>query len=370
MFNRINQKLSMMVTWLLLVAVGYIAGNSAPSNQVVALPSGQASAQNVAQAAGSLTPGEQQLADIYSHVSHSIVSISISEPFSEGFEEVSGGSGFVLDKQGDIVTNFHVVHGVSSAGRIVVNFIDGTIVRATVVGEDANADVAVIKVDLPEDRLFPVTFGDSDQVVIGQTTVALGSPFGQKWTMTTGIISALDRAIDGLNNYQIGAVIQTDAAINPGNSGGPLLNLNGEVLGINSQIISEERLNSGIAFAVPGNLVKRVAQELIEKGAVEYAYLGIQGNDITLDIIEGLHLDNNTQGVAVSNFSRRGGVSPAQQGGLQVDDVITAIDDKPVTSFGTLIAYLSTSTEPGQIVKLTVLRGGQNVDLNITLGKR
>lgn len=354
-----GKQLSLLLSGALLVVLGYIAGST------------QAPGTTIAQSEiPALSPLEQQLADIYNRLSPSIVSISISEPFSRGFEEVSGGSGFVLDKQGHILTNYHVVHGTSSAGRIVVNFIDGTIVRATVVGEDANSDVAVIRVDVPEERLFPVTFADSDRLVIGQSTVALGSPFGQKWTMTTGIISALDRAITGLNNYQIGAVIQTDAAINPGNSGGPLLNLNGEVLGINSQIISEERLNSGIAFAVPGNLVQRVARELIANGSVPYAYLGIQGDDIDLDIIENLKLPNNTRGVAVTDFSRRSGVSPAQQGGIQLDDIITAIDGQPIISFGSLIGYLSTWTTPGQNVRLTVLRNGQTVDVDVTLGRR
>ncbi|MBC8170087.1 MAG: trypsin-like peptidase domain-containing protein [Anaerolineae bacterium] len=359
MFTNAGKQLSLLLSGALLVALGYIAGNSHTPGAIIAQSEIPV-----------LNPQEQQLADIYNRLSPSIVSISISEPFGAGFEEVSGGSGFVLDKQGHILTNYHVVHGTSSAGRIVVNFIDGTIVRATVTGEDANSDVAVIQVDLPEERLFPVIFANSDHLVIGQSTVALGSPFGQKWTMTTGIISALDRAITGLNNYQIGAVIQTDAAINPGNSGGPLLNLNGEVLGINSQIISEERLNSGIAFAVPGNLVQRVAQELINQGEVNYAYLGIQGDDIDLDIIENLSLPNNTRGVAITDFSRRSGVSPAQQGGLQLDDIITAIDGQPVLSFGSLIGYLSTWTTPGQNVRLTILRAGQTFDLDIMLGQR
>jgi 2-alkenal reductase len=317
-----------------------------------------------------LTPSEQLLSDLYFRLSPSIVSINIAEWFGGNFEDISGGSGFVYDREGHIITNFHVIDGVSDDGRIEVNFIDGTIVRAEVVGEDPDSDLAVIQVDVPEERLFPVTFADSDALVIGQTTIALGSPFGQRWTMTSGIVSALDRTIIGLNDYQIGSVVQTDAAINPGNSGGPLLNLDGEVLGVNSQIISEERVNSGIAFAVPSNLVQRVARDLIEDGRVAYSYLGIEGRDITLSVIEDLDLANNTRGVWIREFGRSRTVSPAQEGGLEVDDIITAIDGTQITSFGNLIAYLATRTEPGQVVVVSAMRNGEMREFEVTLGRR
>lgn len=359
MSNRIYRQLMLVLMGALLVALGYIAGMNRPVTLLVAQGT-----QPV------LTEAETRLADIYTRVSPSIVSIVISEPFDGELTEISGGSGFVIDKAGHIITNFHVVHGVSNQGRIEVNFIDGTIVRAEVVGEDPTSDIAVIQVDVPEARLFPVTFADSDHLVIGQTTVALGSPFGQRWTMTTGIISALDRTIDGLNMNQIGAVIQTDAAINPGNSGGPLLNLNGEVLGVNSQIISEERLNSGIAFAVPGNLVQRVATDLITTGKVEYAYLGVTGTNITLALMEELNLPDNTQGVLVERLSQLRGESPAEDAKLQVNDIITAVDDTPIYNFGMLIAHLSIRTRPGQTITVTVLRDGQTLELPVTLGTR
>lgn len=357
MFARLINKLSVIGIAALFTLIGYSAGTI---NQDV-------TAQGTAI---QLTDSELQLTDLYTRISPSIVSINIVERFGGEFEEISGGSGFVYDQGGHIITNYHVVNEVSSDGRIEVNFIDGTIVRAEVVGEDPDSDLAVIRVDVPQERLFPVTFADSEDLVIGQTTVALGSPFGQRWTMTTGIISALDRTIIGLDGYQIGAVIQTDAAINPGNSGGPLLNLAGEVLGVNSQIISEERINSGIAFAVPSNLVQRVVNDLIEDGNVEYAYLGIRGGDITLSVIEELRIPNNTQGVRVEDFSLSGAVSPAQQGGLRVDDIITGINGEPITSFGTLIAYLATRTEPGEIINIRVMRDGIMQDLAVTLGRR
>lgn len=343
----------------LFMIIGYTAGTVGTSASIMAQDT-----------AVQLTNGELQLTDLYTRLSPSVVSINIVERFDGEFQEVSGGSGFVLDKAGHIVTNYHVVNEVSGEGRVEVNFIDGTIVEATVVGEDPDSDLAVIQVDVPDERLYPVTFADSDTLVIGQTTVALGSPFGQRWTMTTGIVSALDRTIIGLNEYQIGAVVQTDAAINPGNSGGPLLNLRGEVLGVNSQIISEERINSGIAFAVPSNLVQRVSRELIENGRVDYAYLGIQGDDITLEIIQDLDLPNNTRGVLVKKFSRIRTISPALDGGLEVGDVIIAIDGQAITSFGTLIAYLAVQTEPGQTIRVTVTREGEMRDFEVALGRR
>jgi S1-C subfamily serine protease len=356
---RLINRLSVIGMAALLVAIGYTAGTLGETGAITA--------QGVAI---ELTESEMQLAELYDRISPSIVSINIAERVGGAFEDISGGSGFVYDYEGHIVTNYHVINEVSDQGRIEVNFIDGTITRAEVIGEDADSDIAVIKVDVPQERLFPITFGDSDRLVIGQTTVALGSPFGQRWTMTTGIISALDRTIIGLSNRTIGAVIQTDAAINPGNSGGPLLNLRGEVLGVNSQIISEERINSGIAFAVPSNLVQRIVRDLIEDGRAEYSYMGIDGRDITLDIIENLNLPNNTRGVLLKEFGRTRTVSPAQQGGLQINDIIMAIDGEPITSFGTLIAYLATRTEPGQTVTVTVMRGDETRDFQVTLGQR
>ncbi|MBC8099406.1 MAG: trypsin-like peptidase domain-containing protein [Armatimonadetes bacterium] len=359
--TRLFNHLSLVLTVLLVAVLSFVAGSiHAPQRVIAQLPSAQ------------LTPAESQLTDVYTRLSPSIVSISIAERFAGDFTEVSGGSGFVLDGDGHIVTNYHVVNDVSNTGRIEVNFIDGTIVRGEVVGKDADSDIAVIQVEVPQERLFPITFADSDLLLIGQSTVAMGSPFGQKWTMTSGIISALDRTITGLGEgqYQIGAVIQTDAAINPGNSGGPLLNLDGEVLGVNSQIISEERVNSGIGFAIPSNLVQRVARDLIADGAVAYAYLGVAGDEISLDLIEDLELPNNVRGVSVNSFGNRGGISPARDGGVLEDDIITAIDGRPVTSFGTLIAYLSTWTRPGQTVRLTVLRAGDTLDFEVTLAAR
>ncbi len=312
-----------------------------------------------------LTPAEETLAGVYTNVSPSVVSIRIDQQIGGAdFIEVSGGTGFVLDTQGHIITNYHVV---DRADRIVVKFLDGTLVVAEVVGTDPDADIAVIRVDVPEERLFPVTFADSNVLVVGQYALAIGSPFGQDWTLTSGIISALNREIRGLATFRTGSVIQTDTPINPGNSGGPLLNIRGEVIGVNSQIISEERANSGVGFAVPSNLVQRVARELIEEGRVNYSYLGITGEDVNIDYIENLSLPNNTQGVVITRIPAG---EPAARGGLSRNDVIVGIDDEQILGFASLLGYLATETTPGTAVRVRVLRNGDLIDLNVTLGER
>lgn len=318
-----------------------------------------------------LTPLEQVLADLYNRVSQSVVSIEIDEQggSSGTFIPLSSGSGFVVDYEGHIVTNYHVIEG---ADRIAVNFFDGTITRAIVTGTDPASDLAVIQVDVDPSRLQPVTFANSDDLVIGQQTVALGSPFGERWTMTLGIVSALDRTIEGFTSYSIGGVIQTDTPINPGNSGGPLLNLAGEVIGVNSQIISENRINVGVGFAVPSNLTARVARELIETGRVNYSYIGVNGAEINIDFIERYELPNNTRGVVVTRTVQN---APAERGGLQAVspnsiDIITAVDGRPVMNMSMLIGYLSSNTVPGQTVTMTVLRDGQIFDLPIVLTER
>lgn len=342
------------LAWVLAVVVAFFLGMAfAPHDSVVAQMMNKV-----------LTETEQSFARVYDTVSPSVVSISVQQRIGSDFLDYSSGSGFVVDKRGYLATNYHVVDG---GDRIIVNFFDGTISLAEVVGIDPDADIAVLEVDLPEDRLFPVTFGDSDTLTVGQTALAIGSPFGQRWTLTSGIISALDRAIEGLATFNTGAVIQTDTAINPGNSGGPLVNLDGEVIGVNTQILSEVRANSGVGFAVPSNLVRRVINQLIQTGEMTYSYLGISGEDVRYDDIERLGLPNNVRGVVVS-VVRRG--DPAELGGLQFDDVIVSIDDRPIIGFASLLGYLSINTAPNDIVRITVLRNGEPVTLEVTLGAR
>lgn len=339
---------------------------------------------------------EMTPAEVYQQASQSVVAISVTiaaTPTTQSeipssplqMPEVnpnsfSEGSGFVLDIQGHIITNAHVVDG---ATRIEVEFFDGTLTRAEIVGLDRDSDVAVIKVNLPAEQLVPLVLADSDALEIGQSVLAIGSPFGERWTLTQGIISALDRSIRGLNEYSIGGAIQTDAAINPGNSGGPLLNLRGEVIGVNSQIESRTGSFAGIGFAIPSNLVQNVARQLIEQGYVQYSYLGIQGGDVSLRMIEALNLPANLRGVVVSQAL---GGGPAARAGLQnagdlveVDglrvprqvDVITAINGQPLRGIADLIAYLAKNTRPGDDVTLTVLRNGsETLTLTVRLTPR
>ncbi len=373
MSNPNKKRLALLVAGLLLVAFGFTLGTNAlrtnaSSTLFVAQPQAQLHVPDP------ITENERFFASIYSRVSPSVVSISVTGT-SQGGSFSASGTGFVIDQQGHIVTNNHVVDGADKDG-IQVNFLDGSIVRGQVVGLDPDSDLAVLKVDMPAERLTPVQLGNSDSLFIGETTLAIGSPFGQRWTLTSGIISALDRTITGLTNFSVGAVIQTDAAINPGNSGGPLLNLQGEVIGVNSQILSESRSNSGVGFAIPSNLVKRVANELIANGQVNYSYLGISSisdeRGVTIDMIEAYNLPNNLRGVVISDIVPNG---PADNAGIRGAtnrsvDVITAIDNVPVSGMSSLVSYLANYTQPGQTVNLTVYRDGQSVNIPLVLGER
>jgi 2-alkenal reductase len=366
MSSKMMKRAAILVAGLLLVVFGFVLGTAVINTSASPAPFVPVAVAPV-QVSVPSTESERLFAEIYGRVSPSVVSISVR---GEAFE--SSGTGFVIDTQGHIVTNNHVV---DSASRIEVNFLDGTIVRGSIVGLDPDSDLAVLRVDMPVERLFPATFGDSNQLFVGETTMAIGSPFNQRWTLTTGIISALDRTISGLNSFSVGSVIQTDAAINPGNSGGPLLNLRGEVIGVNSQILSETRSNSGVGFAIPSNLVKRVASDIISTGRVDYSLLGIRSasdDSITLDIIETYNLPNNIRGVVIGEASSG---LPAQQGGLRSAtnrsvDIITAIDNVPVTGMSSLISYLAINTRPGQTVNLTVYRDGQLITIPVVLGSR
>lgn len=320
---------------------------------------------------------------IYDAVAPSVVAISIQarQANDARWIPVSSGSGFVVDAQGHIVTNNHVVAtaenvqeiaGAGAAARIEILMFDGTITSAEIVGTDPDSDIAVIRVNVPPERLVPVSFSNSNELDEGQLVFAVGNPFANNWTLTSGIISALNRSIPGLDTFSIGGVIQTDAAINPGNSGGPLVNLNGQVIGVNSQIRSESGSNSGVGFAVPSNLVIRVANALIEKGIVEYSYIGITGNRMSLSLIEAFDLPNNLRGVPVLQVSRN---TPADNAGIRSltndgVDIIIAIDGIAIHDFDELIGYLGVNTQPGDTVIMTIYRNGQTIDLPVTLTDR
>ena len=316
------------------------------------------------------------LVDLYEEVSPGVVSILNVVKVNDRIVGGGSGSGFVIDKDGHIVTNYHVVEG---ATEIQVAFTSGIKVRGELIGTDTDSDLAVIKVDVEPEDLTPIALGDSDQVRVGQVVIAIGNPFGLNGTMTTGIVSSIGRTLESLNfsssglAFTAGDIIQTDAAINPGNSGGPLLNLNGEVIGVNRAIRTFntnenfEPVNSGIGFAVSINIVKKVVPSLISEGSYAYPYLGISSYpDIPLEEAERIGLEK-TVGAMVTSVVPGG---PADQAGLQEDDVILQIDGMQVIDFSEMLSYLFIHTSPGDVVELEVFRGGEIITLDLTIGER
>lgn len=384
MIDAFVKRVLAIISAIMLITLGFFIGmNVLPSTATDTTPIDPV---EVSQMVTTLTPEEQVFAGLYEQVSPSVVAINVvaqRETFN-GTEEVNGsGSGFVIDQNGHIVTNAHVVDG---ATELVVNFFDGTITRAEIVGIDRDSDLAVIRVDLPADRLAPVEFGNVDNLVVGQTVLAIGSPFGQRWTLTSGIISALNRQISGFNtSFSIGSAIQTDTSINPGNSGGPLINMDGQVVGVNSQILSESGTNSGVGFAIPSDLVVRVANELIETGEVRYSYIGIgigiagfSDGNVSLALIEALDLPNDLRGVVIGQVLDDGPAGNAGlrnpqgsiQTGLESADIITAINGEDIQSFNDMVSFLARETRPGDTVQLTVYRDGQFITIPLTLADR
>jgi S1-C subfamily serine protease len=286
------------------------------------------------------------------------------------------GSGFVIDKDGHILTNAHVVEG---ASKVQVSFGNKKPVDAEVLGRDTSTDVALLKVNPDDATLKPLTLGDSSKAEVGDPVVAIGNPFGLDRTVTTGIVSALQRQLEAPNGFTISNVIQTDAAINPGNSGGPLLDSSGRVIGINSQIATGGGGGSvGIGFAVPINTVKKISDQLKSKGKVEHAFLGVTGVSITKSMSDNLNLPAD-EGVLVQQTSGpakkagiKGGETQVSIGGANVllgGDVITKIDGKQVKSMEDVIRVVD-SKKPGDEVTVTLLRGKQERTAKVTLGNR
>lgn len=320
-----------------------------------------------------LASQQEALVSLYETVSQGVVSLDVDSPIG-----MRHGSGFVIDKAGHIVTNQHVV---DRARGIEVVFQDGERAPAVVVGMDVDSDLAVIKVEVAEGQLVPLVFADSEQVKVGQLVIAIGNPFGLEGSMSTGVVSNLARTLPGLNAAQaneenifaVGDLIQTDAAINPGNSGGPLLNLYGEVIGVNRAIRTlyynqnNQALSSGVGFAISANVVQRIVPSLIEKGHYDYPFIGMTSlTELTLAIAEESGLQQ-TKGAYVRQLFEDG---PAQQAGLLQGDLITRINDLDINSSSELAAYLLSNTSPGDVVSLLVLRGDQKLEIVLTLGAR
>lgn len=317
---------------------------------------------------------EEALIALYERANPAVVSLTVAGD-DNGFGQ---GSGFLYDAEGHIITNQHVVEG---ATTIEVEFASGLKVRGTVVGVDIDSDLAVVKVNRLPEGVQPLPLADSDTVKVGQRAIAIGNPFGRAGTMTVGVISGLGRLLSpGLSSgrqFSAPDIIQTDAPINPGNSGGPLLNLAGEVIGVNRAISTESGANSGVGYAIASNTVRQIVPYLIRDGRFVYPFLGISArSELPLSLIEELSLPQTT-GAYVVEVTAGG---PSERAGLRGDsgsrtlagdgDLIIAIDGQPVKDFEDLMSYLINRTRPGQEVTLTVIRQGQQRDIRVVLGER
>jgi S1-C subfamily serine protease len=300
------------------------------------------------------------------------------DPEGEG-EGAATGSGFLIDAEGHVITNSHVVEGAEQV-EVTLGPSD-TSYDAEIVGTDPATDVALLEIDAPADRLRPLTLGDSSRVQVGEPVIAIGNPFGLDRTVTSGIVSALQRQIEAPNGFSISHVIQTDAAINPGNSGGPLIDASGAVIGINSQIqTGGSNGNVGIGFAVPINTAREVVAQLKEHGEVKHAYLGISGGSITPDLAEALKLpvdrgalvDEVVEGGPADEAGVRGGDTSATIEGASFrvgGDIITKVDGEPVEGMEEVIDAVNAAS-PGDELRLTVRRGRETETVAVTLGVR
>jgi S1-C subfamily serine protease len=328
------------------------------------------------------------LSELFKNVEKSVVQIS-SEDETTDLLGSRLGSGFVYDTNGHIITNNHVTSG---AKDLHITFSDGTIYTGKVIGSDPHSDLAVVLLnDVPKEKLFPLTLGNSSALIVGEGVAALGNPFGLSGSLTEGIVSGLGRLLpssppspenifgndERIVSFSIPDIIQTDAAINPGNSGGPLLNVNGEVIGINSAIFSNTGVYAGVGFAIPSNTLKKVIPELIEKGSYKHPWIGITGIDVTPDIAEKMNL-TEARGFLVIDVNANGPADKAGiRGGYKVEiinntqyrlggDVIFGIDNQTVNSVSDITDYLKDKKE-GDIVKLVILRNNEMINVPATL---
>ena len=336
-------------------------------------------------ASDALADIEANIESVYAQTNTSVVNIQVLLPAT--LYNVGGaalGSGFVWDSQGNIVTNNHMVDGATS---ITVTFYDGTIAQASLVGADPDSDLAVIKVNTNDVQLHPVTMGDSTQLKVGQLVIAIGNPFGLQGTMTVGFVSGLGRLLPANENavgptYSIPDIIQTDAAINPGNSGGILLDDTGKVIGVPQSIATTTGISAGVGFAIPSAIVQQVVPALIQTGHYDHPYLGVSVVSLNPDLTSAMNLPTNQRGALVEAVAAG---SPAEKAGLQASqeqvtingqqvlvggDVITAYNEQLVKSSGDLVTILARSGLVGQTASLTVLRGGKQIQVQVTIGVR
>ena len=317
------------------------------------------------------------LIEIFEKTEESVVQVNVRA--NDGTSKPgSMGSGFVYSDKGYIITNNHVV---DDAGKVTVTFLDGESYTAKIIGTDPDLDLAVLKVEVGATYLQPIPMGDSSQLKVGEQITAIGNPFGLSGSMTSGIISQMGRLLPQDSGYSIPDVIQTDAAINPGNSGGPLLNMNGEVVGINTAIQSATGEFTGVGFAVPSNTVKKVVPILIEEGVFHHPWMGISGSDVDPDLAKVREL-NSSKGFLIATVVEG---SPAEDAGLQgititkeIDgreyaldgDIIVKIDDKVVRKISDILIHLQREKSIGDEMVMTVNRDGTLIEVILVLGER
>jgi S1-C subfamily serine protease len=292
--------------------------------------------------------------EIYDQIKHSVVLIQT---------ELGLGSGFIYDNEGRIITNYHVIE---DANTIQVTFLDGNVTGANRVGEDPYSDLAVIKVNPQATTLTPVMLGNSSNLAVGEPVAAIGNPFGLSDTITAGIVSALERTLDAPGGYVIADIIQVDAAINPGNSGGPLVNLKGQLVGVNTAIITETGTFAGVGFAIPSDTITREISDLIASGTYTHPWVGIVGTDVDLAIAQDIGLEKPL-GFLITDINSS---SPAEEAGLQSGDVIVGIDGQLVKELTDLVVYIERNKRPGDSVILAIIRDGQEIDTPLQLGER
>jgi S1-C subfamily serine protease len=323
---------------------------------------------------------ELPLPDLFQKVEKSVVQITDSSEIN--VFESRLGSGFVYDDNGHIITNHHVVSG--GGNRLDVTFPDGIVYRASLIGSDPSADIAVLYVEeAPKEKLLPLSLADSSKVRVGERVAAIGNPFGLSGSLSNGIVSGVGRQIpaEEEEGFTIPDIIQTDAPINPGNSGGPLLNMRGEVIGINSAIYSTTGQFAGVGFAIPSNTIAQVMPSLITTGSYQHPWLGVAGRDMTPGIADRLGLDE-PRGFLVMDVVAG---SPAEKAGIQrgnedtvIDgipiklggDVIIAVDNNTVRKIDDILAYVEMKKSVGDDLKLTILREGQTMEVIATLAAR
>ncbi len=331
---------------------------------------------------------ESAINDVYNKVLASIVHVEVeynSSPLNTGTQQRNSsrgeGSGFVWDNNGHIITNHHVIDNASS---INVMFSDYSEYEAILVGSDSDSDIAVLKLLSITNYPDPIARGDSDDLKVGQMAIAIGAPFGQEFTVTSGIISALGRTIQSVRGtFSNPNIIQTDAPINPGNSGGPLVDKHGNVIGINSQIASASGSSAGVGFVVPINTAKLIVPELIKSGTFDHPYIGISGVTLRRKVIALLEIPSDTKGILVAQVVPN---SPAEKAGLKANetiispdsgnymlggDIIISVEGFPIRSMEELLSYMSDNVRPGDQITLEVISfNGQRRDVNISVGSR